>query len=913
VTARIGPFELQRELGRGGMGVVHLAVDTRLDRQVAIKALPEHLAADPARLERFRREARTLAGLSHPNIAGIHGVEEQDGATHLVLEYVEGETLADRLDRGPLTVHDAIECAAQVAAALEAAHDAGVIHRDLKPANVIITPDGVAKVLDFGLARADEQYTTAADPDSPTITQRPQHSPTIEGAILGTAPYMSPEQARGRRVDRRTDIWALGVLLYEMLAGSSPFLGETAADSLGAVLHKELDLAALPPSASPAVRRILARCLERDRSARWRDAGDVRVELLAALRDEPDAATPAPPQRAPSRSILAAAGWLLAAAALALLALQLRPGPPPPLTHTSITAPDGVRIITFALSPDGRRVAITGDTAESATPSSSFVDSAWVRSLASSEWRAVPDSAGAQTVVFSPDSEDLFLLRRRDDSTGKRHILRTRADLSGPVNEIYEVPENFRVSGQTWFCWAPGELIAMIDITSRELVLIEPGTGADARRLPLTGPDAGAEFGSLLGPFGDRHITLRVLRFDPDGFRHDLLLLDTETGALSTLIKDAGLARLLPGRRVLFSRDDTLFRARFDESSLSVVGDRVPLTDDLGADAEWENAWFEISARGELLHAGGGLRGKSRSIAIGNIDGTTEPWSDETRAFEQALAISRDKQRIASIVYGPGGLYELWVSDARRPRFRRLLAEPGADHYSPEFSPGGERLYLTRRLPGQNLNAQLITVPFSGAEEPTVLYESSSWLGVADVSPDGERVLAYEAFESGERRFIELNAQPPIADSAEQTPRVLLRTRASIYYATYAPNGQPLLAYITDETGEPIAVVRTISEDGLGPVIPVSPTRAWACGWLLDDAGQLALWHIGLNRNFFTTTVTLDDGVTLGETTPLGARADRVIAHDPHPDGSSAVILPGPDETPITRLEFIANWLDHTQ
>jgi eukaryotic-like serine/threonine-protein kinase len=219
VNETIGPYEVLREIGRGGMGVVYLARDARLERDVAIKALPEELAQDPVRLERFEREARTMASLNHPNLAGIHGIEEQDGAKYLVLEFVEGETLADRLDRGPLPVDEAIELAVQIAAGLEAAHEAGVIHRDLKPANIIVTPDGQAKVLDFGLARTDEgDQSSTGGLDSPTMTL-PQHSPTIAGAILGTAAYMSPEQARGRRVDKRSD--SCGSSSQKSMTGSS--------------------------------------------------------------------------------------------------------------------------------------------------------------------------------------------------------------------------------------------------------------------------------------------------------------------------------------------------------------------------------------------------------------------------------------------------------------------------------------------------------------------------------------------------------------------------------------------------------------------------------------------------------------------------------------------------------------------
>lgn len=297
------------------MGVVYLGRDTRLDRAVAVKALPENLLHDADRLARFEREARTLASLNHPNVAGIYGVEEHEGAKYLILEFVEGETLADRIDRGPIPVDDAIDIAAQIALGVEAAHDAGVIHRDLKPGNVKITPDGKVKVLDFGLARSDESASSSGMSEIPTITSPAQHSPTVPGVILGTAAYMSPEQARGRRLDKRTDIWSFGVVLYEMLTGASPFRGETVSDSIGAVLHKEIDVSLLPRDTPRAVRRVLNRCVERDKELRYRDIGDVRVDLLQARADadEGDALTVAPPR--------GRAGGIFIGAAIAVVCL----------------------------------------------------------------------------------------------------------------------------------------------------------------------------------------------------------------------------------------------------------------------------------------------------------------------------------------------------------------------------------------------------------------------------------------------------------------------------------------------------------------------------------------------------------------------------------------------------------------
>jgi len=283
--ASIGPYTISRELGRGGMGVVYLGRDTRLGRSVAIKSLPEDFANDSQRLARFEREARAIAQVNHPNVAGIYGVEECDGHRLLVLECVEGETLADRLERGALPVDEAIDICAQIAAGVEAAHEAGIVHRDLKPGNVKITPGGQVKVLDFGLAKSGSEAALSGSniSQSPTISSpSPRHSPTIPGAILGTAAYMSPEQARGLGIDKRTDIWSLGVILFECLTGAGPFLGETASDSIGAILHKPIDFSALPPGTPPMVRHVLERCLERDRSKRYRDIGDVRIELAAA-------------------------------------------------------------------------------------------------------------------------------------------------------------------------------------------------------------------------------------------------------------------------------------------------------------------------------------------------------------------------------------------------------------------------------------------------------------------------------------------------------------------------------------------------------------------------------------------------------------------------------------------------------
>ena len=291
------------------MGEVYLARDTRLDREVAIKALPEQFASEPERLQRFQREAKLLASLRHPHIAAIHGVEESSGRLFLILELAEGETLADRISRGPIPLEEALGIARQIADALEAAHEKGIVHRDLKPANVKISPDGEVKLLDFGLAKAwgDGESSSPDVTHSPTIT----HMATGFGIILGTAAYMSPEQARGKAVDRRTDIWAFGVLLYEMLSGKRLFQGESVSDVLASVLKTDPDLTALPADTPPSIRRLIQRCLERDPRKRLRDIGEARIAIEDYLANphEPVASMAATSVPAKSRAILP---WILA-------------------------------------------------------------------------------------------------------------------------------------------------------------------------------------------------------------------------------------------------------------------------------------------------------------------------------------------------------------------------------------------------------------------------------------------------------------------------------------------------------------------------------------------------------------------------------------------------------------------------
>jgi len=470
---QVGPYQVLREIGRGGMGVVYLARDSRLERDVAIKALPEELAQDPVRLERFEREARAIAGLSHQNIAGIYGIEEQDGAKYLILECIDGLTLADRLDAGALPTEEAIEIAVQIAAGVEAAHEAGIIHRDLKPANIKIDSDGVVKILDFGLAKSDEaQSSTGAGFDGPTM---PQHSPTIAGAILGTAAYMSPEQARGRRVDKRTDIWAFGVLLYEMLVGSNPFKGETATDSIGAVIHKDIDLSYLPNGTPSNVHHVLTRCLERDKNKRFRDIGDVRIELEDGTGES---LAPASPARGSPFALIAIAAVIFAIAGAGAMWL-LRPSPKPTLMNLAIPVADRFESIDqLALSPDGETIAIIAK--EHPADNKVSLYSVFVRGWSDQGFRKLQGTerssntkASRFRMAFSPNGEHVLI--EIADEVRPISEVRSIPIAGGPSTKLFEILQNGQLSER--FCYLSDDAIAVVSQDGKKIYRISTSGG----------------------------------------------------------------------------------------------------------------------------------------------------------------------------------------------------------------------------------------------------------------------------------------------------------------------------------------------------------------------------------------------------------------------------------------------------
>src|SRR5262245_5270350 len=405
----VGHYEVVAKLGEGGMGEVYRARDMQRGRDVAIKVLPEAVAADPDRLMRFEREARTLAALNHPHIAQVYGLETSGHSRAIVMELVDGEDLAERIRRGALPLDEAIAIARQIADALETAHDAGIVHRDLKPANVRVTRDGRVKVLDFGLAKALGSEGARATSDAVTLPTLTSPAMTQAGIILGTAAYMAPEQARGRAVDRRADLWALGCVLYEMLSATRPFDGETTTDVLSAVVSKEPDWSKLPQGTPPAVSRLLRRCLRKDARLRLQSAGDARVELDDALA-EPAAEIAAPPRRVAGVRWLPALAFTAAGAAIAVLALSvMRPragvSTDPPAMRFTIALPPGMtRVGAPEISPDGRWIAIP---AMGPLGQGGQLLAIWLRAVDGDTFRPIAGTEVASAAFWSPDSREL--------------------------------------------------------------------------------------------------------------------------------------------------------------------------------------------------------------------------------------------------------------------------------------------------------------------------------------------------------------------------------------------------------------------------------------------------------------------------------------------------------------------------
>jgi serine/threonine protein kinase/Tol biopolymer transport system component len=693
-------YRVTAALGAGGMGEVFRATDTTLGRDVAIKVLPPEVAQDPERLGRFKREAHLLASLNHPNIAAIYGLEEADGKPFLALELVEGEDLKERLARGAIPVDEALEIAEQIAEALEEAHGKGIVHRDLKPANVKLAPGGKVKVLDFGLAKAWAGDTPEGSSPSGALSQSPTlaHTGTVAGVILGTAAYMSPEQARGKAVDRRADIWSFGVLLWEMLSGKALFAGDTVTDVIAAVVTKEPDLGALPKATPPAVRRLLSRCLRKDPRTRLPDIGAARLELQdvvagTAAEAAPSSADIDEVRRAEHRSRsrerwLWAVALVVAAGLASLFAyrqLTATPEPRPP-AHFTLDTPEDLSFSSFdpvAVSPDGRHVAFVGT-----SPGGN--QQLWMRSLDSLEARPLPGTEGADSPFWSADSAELAFVAGGE--------IRKLVLTGGTVQRLCALPEG-GFTGGTWS--SKGTIVFSTGAGSGRLYSVSEA-GGEAK--PLTSHDESrGETGHWWPQFlpDARHI-LVLVGSSQEG-NTGLFVASLEApGERRQVRPDLARCRYAAPGVLLFVQDGILLAQRFDAGSLVTMGDAIPIASSI---ATWSQTafnwgWFSPSATGRVAW----LSGTSDASRLEWVDreGRRIATLGEPGRYGQ-IALSPDDERVVAELAGANGQFDLWMIDVARGVPSRLTTDPANDR-DPVWSPDSQEIVYSSDASGdQNL------------------------------------------------------------------------------------------------------------------------------------------------------------------------------------------------------------------
>ena len=795
----IGVYVVDREIGRGGMGVVYLARDSRLDRSVAIKALPDHLATDPDRLARFEREAKSLAALSHRNVAGIYGVEEHEGHRYLVLEFVDGETLADRLERGPLSVEDAIDVCVQIASGVEAAHEAGVIHRDLKPQNVKITSDGIVKVLDFGLAKASEGAEGSSIATATLTLPTTPHSPTMAGAILGTAPYMSPEQARGRRVDKRTDIWSFGVILYECLAGIGPFVGETATDSIGAILHKQIDLGLLPPDTPPAVRRVLGRCMERDKARRLRDIGDARLELEGAGNEPTGASEQAPRRAGPLWLAIAGVAVMLAAAA----GWMLRPMPrveEQPVRRLTISLPQDFEVpgwVGPVISPDGRQIATMARVADRWT--------LMVRDMDQIEFREIDDG---WLPFFSPDGESIAYFSN-DDKLKKKSIR------GGPSIALCDASSG---RGGVWS--ESGDIVFAPDQVGGLMVI--PASGGTARALTSPEKKTSHRFPTMLP--GGRGVLFTEATDNAAWDEVRVMCVPMEGGEPRVLIEGGTQGVYVPTGHIIYQREESLMAAPFDLGRLEVVGASVPVLDGVTEPpAAGAPAQFSIDRFGTLVYMTGTGMGNREVVRFG-MDGKREALSKRTGEYSSVVP-SADGRFLCLEMFDQGDS-RIAILELGRDVMRTVPAGESRDDANPIWSPDGRWIVFSSNEGPEPSNLYRVRSDLTGERERLTTSEQEQFAG--DWSADGRAIVfSQEATGGNDIYMLRLNDD----GSPAGEPVAFAEAPGWQWSPRFSPDGR-WISYSSAESEKPEVYVKPTSGDG--PVVQVSTDGAQFAAWAPD-------------------------------------------------------------------------------
>jgi len=907
-------YEVSAFIGEGGMGRVFRARDSRLGRDVALKVLPARLVAEPEFAARFEREAQLLAALQHPHIAMIHGLEQDGERRFLVLELVEGEDLEQRLRAGPVPLDEALEIVRQVAEALEAAHAQGIIHRDLKPANIKVAPDGTVKVLDFGLAKAMEGVSPGGSAMRGDAADRRPHlattvgpSATVPGMILGTAAYMSPEQARGLEADRRSDIWALGCLLFEMLSGRRAFAGETISDTVASVLRSDPDWEALPTTTPRAIQRLLRRCLEKDSRRRLHDIADARIEIEDALKGGAEmvasgsvagatysgaaysgasggsGAVSGAGGRTEARAGTRAArrggrlGWWVLVGAVTLVAGVLGasigrmtasppPPPPPPVHRLTVTARDYAPRTIIA-------IARTGDIMAYPARSETAVWSLKVRHLDSFGGIALAGTEYGANPFFSPDGNWLAFFRdgalRRIPVTGG--AVQTICEVDGDATGFWCEDGTMLVAGSFDAADHRSALARVAEAGGEpELLLVAEGTEGDE-----------VFFDPWLMPGGEVLFTVVERRNE----RIDVL--EPGNGERSTLLQDATVPVFAePDLLVYYEpRSDRLFRVGFDADAMATVGTPGVVLEQV--------IEYAVSPTGTLIYAPTGISTDDVVVTVSR-DGTIGPLLEEPSSWAQPRVAPDGRSLLLRRTASPNCY--LWRFDLERQTLTRLTFE--GDSHDPDWSPDGREIIFCALGSG---NRTVFRMPADGSGDAALLVGEGGDHVNASWSPDGRHIL-YTETDVTRRADLWYVAADADTDAA---PEPFLRSSFDEDWAAFSPDGR-WVAYTSNETGREEIYVRPFP----GPGAKLQVSR---------DGGNGALWAPGGREIFYVSgnrmmVVEVTGEAELSASSPRmlfeGDYAfERVGNYDIMPDGRSFVVVKSASEDGRDRgFSVVVNW-----
>ena len=893
---RLGSYEVVAQIGAGGMGEVYRAHDSKLARDVAIKVLPEAFAHDAERLSRFQREAKMLASLNHPNIATIHGLEQSGGTSYLVMELVLGETLQERVKReGPVPVEEALAIAKQIAEALEAAHEKGIIHRDLKPANVKVTPEGKVKVLDFGLAKAFAGDASTEDiGNSPTLSQ----AATMQGVILGTAAYMSPEQARGRAVDKRTDIWAFGCVLYELLTGKSAFHGEDITEILAGVVKSEPDWTALPANISPSIRVLLQRCLRKDRRQRTPDAATIRIEIedaIAALKDS-GAVQAAPSGRVWSHRL----AWPVLAGMLALIAIAstigfvLRaPKPPQPLQAVHLNSEIGADASLFTtfgasmiLSPDSTHLAFVATGSDQKRH-------IYVRSLDQLQATMLSGTENSRDPFFSPDGQWIGFfadakLKKISVQGGAAVTLCDAADERG---------ESWGDDGTIVF--ARDNSSALYKVSSaggapQPLTTLDTKAGEVTQRWPQVLPGAKA----VLFTSSTVHNTYEDA---------DIVVYSITSGQRKTVLRGGFYPRYLPSGHIVYMHQGTLFALPFDVKRLEVTGQPAPMLEGV-VTATSGGAQFSFSETGSLVYVEGN-GGQETFIYWMDREGKFTPLR-ETLGNYTNPSFSPDGKRLA-LEINDGKSSDIWVYEWERDTLTRVTFA-GEENSRPAWTPDGQRITYSAREKGEALNLWWIRA--DGAGDAQRLTESKNPQYARSWRPDG-KVLAFTQTNPGTGNDV---MTLPIEGNEKSgwkpgEPKPFVNSAFSEETPAFSPDGR-WLAYESNESGSFEVYVRPFP--GPGGKWQVSTGGGVLPKWSRNGK---ELFYRTVDSKIMAVTYTASGESFHGDKPQLwsmGQFIDRGVGNysfDLHPDGKRFAVLKAPgteQNAAVNKISFVFNFFD---